>query len=491
MLGRRLFSRWIMTATASLAALLTVSPATTGAAAAFQSGKAAKASVIKASVAPVGPRSRVIVSTDIGGDPDDQESMVRFLLYANEFDVEALIASSSRHLTTGVQPEQIVARVKAYGEVLPNLRAHAQGYPDAAYLLDRIKPGNSGFGMAAVGDGKDTEGSRAIIAAVDKPDPRPVYVLLWGGAVDLAQALWTVRATRSEAEVAAFAKKLRVYSISDQDNAGGWLRRNFPDMFWIASIHAHRHYNLSTWGGMSGDRFYYFDGPDFNLVSREWTRENIRKGPLGLLYPLPEFIMEGDTPTFLYLIPNGLGSPEHPDYGSWGGRYGKVSEWDGLWTDTSDFVIDGQGKPHQDNKATIWRWREAYQNDFATRIQWTLQDNFKGANHNPQLVLNGVPGREPVEIAVKSGERVELNAEGSKDPDGDAVTYTWWQYRESQAVNRAVELALQRGDPMHTRFVAPKVREPTRLHVILEARDTRQPSLFAYRRAIITVSPAP
>jgi hypothetical protein len=486
MIGRHLLTRWALAATASLGVLLAVSPAiATGA----PTAKTDKSGVAKPLAAPSGPRSRVIVSTDIGGDPDDQESMVRFLLYANEFDIEGLIASSSRHLLTGVQPEQITTRINAYGQVLPNLRAHAPGYPDAAYLLDRVKAGSPAFGMAGVGDGKETDGSRAIIAAVDKPDPRPVYVLLWGGAVDLAQAIWTVRATRSAAETEAFAKKLRVYSISDQDNAGGWLRRNFPDMFWIASIHAHRHYNLSTWGGMSGDRFYYFDGPDFYLVSREWARENVRKGPLGMLYPLPEFIMEGDTPSFLYLIPNGLGSPEHPDYGSWGGRYGKVSEWDGLWTDTSDFVIDAQGKPHQDNKATIWRWREAYQNDFATRIQWTLQDSYKGANHAPQLVLNGVPGREPVEIAVKGGERVELNAEGSHDPDGDAVTYSWWQYRESEAVNRATELVLQRGDPMHTRFVAPKVKEPTRLHVILEARDARQPGLHAYRRAIITVSP--
>lgn len=435
-------------------------------------------------------KSRVIVLTDIGGDPDDQESMVRFLLYANEFDVEGLVASSSRHLRTGVQPQQIVQRVQAYGQVLPNLRVHAEGYPDTQYLLDRIKAGSSEFGMEGVGEGKDTDASRWIIQTVDAPDPRPVYVLAWGGAVDLAQALWTVRATRSPEELAAFVAKLRVYSISDQDNAGGWLRRYFPDMFWIASIHAHRHYNLSTWGGISGDQFYFFNGPDFDLVSRQWARENIRKGPLGELYPIPEFIMEGDSPTFLYLIPNGLGSPEHPDYGSWGGRYGKVSEWDGLWTDTSDYVVDAAGRVHQDNKATIWRWREAYQNDFATRIQWTLHERFNGANHNPDLVLNGVAGTAPVELSARPGERVALSAEGSADPDGDEVVYSWWQYRESEAVNRSPELTLQTRDPMHTEFVAPRVSEPTRFHIILEAKDRRTVGLYAYRRAIITVSPA-
>jgi hypothetical protein len=458
-------------------------------AASARAAPAQKAKAATSAQAPAAPKNRVMMLTDIGGDPDDQESMVRFLLYANEFDVEGLLAVSSRHLRTGVQPEQIRARVAAYGQVLPNLRAQSRDYPDTQFLMDRIKAGSSAFGMAGVGEGKDTDASRWIITVVDKPDPRPVYLSLWGGAVDLAQALWTVRSTRSAAETAAFVSKLRVYSISDQDNAGGWIRRYFPDLFWITSIHAHRHYNLSTWGGMSGDRFYYFDGPDFGLVSREWARENVRKGPLGALYPLPEFIMEGDTPSFLYLIPNGLGSPEHPDYGSWGGRYGKVSEWDGLWADTSDFVVDAQGKPHQDNKATIWRWREAYQNDFAARIQWTLQESYKGANHNPQLVLNGVGGREAVEIVAKPGERVELNAEGSRDPDGDKVVYSWWQYRESEALNRSPELALQRGDPMHTRFTVPQVSERTRFHVILEAKDAGTPALYAYRRAIITVEP--
>ncbi len=438
---------------------------------------------------PAEARSRVMVLTDIGGDPDDQESMIRFLLYSNEFDVEGLIASSSRHLRTGVEPQQIVQRINAYGEVLPNLRAHAQGWPEPQYLLERVKAGSGEFGMAGVGDGKDTDASRWIIETVDRPDPRPVYFLIWGGAVDLAQALHTVRATRSEAEVAAFVSKLRVYSISDQDNAGPWIRRYFPDTFWIASIHAHRHYNLSTWGGISGDEFYYFDGPDFRLVNRQWVRENIRKGPMGALYPLPEFIMEGDSPTILYMIPNGLGSPEHPDYGSWGGRYGRVSEWDGVWADTSDFVIDGRGRVHQDNKATIWRWREAFQNDFATRIQWTLHSERSSANHNPTLVLNGAPGRAPVELTARAGETVELTADGSRDPDGDTVTYSWWQYRESEAVNRSPELYLQTRDPMRTQFVAPRVGEPTRFHVILEARDDRTPGLYAYRRAIITVNP--
>jgi hypothetical protein len=443
-----------------------------------------------ATLAQAGPaKPRVIVLTDVGSDPDDMESMVRFLLYTNEFDVEALVPSTSRHLKDSVHPEQILKRIDAYGTVLPNLRAHAKGWPSAADLRARVRPGRPEYGMAGVGAGKDTEGSRAIVAALDNPDPRPVWICVWGGAVDLAQALWSLRETRPADEVARLAAKLRVYSISDQDNAGPWVRRQFPDLFWIVSLTAHRHYNLSTWGGISGDRMYYFDGPDFTTVSKEWLRENVQIGPLGTLYPSYEFIMEGDTPSFLYLIANGLGDPEHPNYGSWGGRYGKVSEWDGIWTDTSDLVIGADGRTYQTNKATIWRWREAFQRDFAARIQWTVQAAFKGANHAPDLVLNGKPGTAPLEIVAQPGETVRLSAQGSRDPDGDAVDYTWWQYREAEAVNRSPRIELQRGDPRDTCFVIPEVSEPTRFHVILEARDNGTPALTSYRRAIVAVKP--
>ncbi|QMW27058.1 hypothetical protein G4B84_002347 [Aspergillus flavus NRRL3357] len=82
-------------------------------------------------------------------------------------------------------------------------------------------------------------------------------------------------------------------------------------------------YGNALWTGISGDKFYGFDngGPDYSLISPEWIKENIQISPLGKAYPDAIFILEGDTSTFLYLISNGLGSPEHPDWGSWGGRY--------------------------------------------------------------------------------------------------------------------------------------------------------------------------
>src|SRR3954454_6681554 len=260
-------------------------------------------------------KPRVIVLTDIGNEPDDSASMVRFLLYANEFDVQGLLAVTSTWLRSSVHPEMIEERVRAYGRVLPNLRKHAAGYPDMETLLTLIKAGRAEYGMTGVGPGKDTQASSRIIEVVDQPDPRPVWLTLWGGSSDLAQALRSVKETRSADAVAAFVAKLRIYSISDQDDAASWIRATFPTLFWIVSNHAFGEYGVATWPGISTATA----GADFEVVSPRWLDANIRRGPLGGTYPLPMYIMEGDTPSFLYLIPNGLGSSEHPDWGSWGG----------------------------------------------------------------------------------------------------------------------------------------------------------------------------
>ncbi len=140
--------------------------------------------------------------------------------------------------------------------------------------------------------------------------------------------------------------------------------------------------------------------------------------------------MEGDTPSFLYLIPNGLGVPERPDYGGWGGRYEKAERGAGLYTDTLDTVRGLDGESYTSNKATVWRWREAFQNDFAARMDWTITSSYKEANHNPVVVLNGIAGKDVVRVDVKSGERVELTAAGTSDPDGDRLSFQWFQYRE-------------------------------------------------------------
>ena len=431
-------------------------------------------------------KTRLLVLTDISNEPDDEQSLVRLLHYANDFDLEGLVATTSVWLKNTIRPERITERIEAYGQIRDNLLKHAPDYPTEAYLHSITKAGSTRFGMDGVGEGQNSAGSEHIIEVVDRPDPRPLWIGVWGGPNTLAQALWKIRATRSAAELAAFVGKLRVYTISDQDHSGHWLRREFPQLFYIVSPSSidDKDYPKSTWVGISGDKFHgHFSGPDFHLVSNEWLDANARRdhGPLGALYPWTKYLMEGDTPTFLYLIPNGLGAPEKPHYGSWGGRY----QWNGaFYSDTQDTVQGEDGKTYTTNQATIWRWRRAYQHDFAARLDWGLQ-SFAEANHNPQVVVNEQSGKAPLELTARPGDTVPLSAAGTSDPDDDAFTVAWWVYPEAGTYSGAVQLEI--GAELDAHLEIPAAAAGKEIHVICEVVDTGEPNLNAYRRIIVQV----
>ncbi len=437
-------------------------------------------------------RPRVLVLTDISNEPDDEESLVRFLVYSNEYDVEGIIATTSIHLRDRIRPDIIRETIQAYGQVQPNLLKHAPGFPPAGRLLALVKSGNPGYGMAAVGEGKSSEGSKWIIEVVDRPDPRPVWITVWGGANTLAQALWDVKNSRSPEELARFISRLRVYTISDQDDAGRWLRITFPDLFYIvspSSVDA-REYYLATWTGISGDRFYR-NGPmeDFELVDNPWLEENIIRnhGPLGARYPKVAYIMEGDTPSFLNLIQNGLGGDIEPSYGGWGGRYElrqSYAETRPIWTNSRDTVRTRDGRQHTSNTATIWRWRRAFQHDFAARMDWCVQP-FGKANHNPVAVLNGDRTKDVLYVQARPGEPVRLSAAGSSDPDGHALRIRWWIYPEAGTWRGKARLSAEEGT--ETVLSWEPGAKPGTVHVILEITDHGSPELVSYRRAVVSI----
>jgi cellulose-binding protein len=432
-------------------------------------------------------KPRLLVLTDIGGDPDDQQSMVRLMLYANEFDVEGLIASASG--TPGelkekvTKPELIREIVRAYGQVRVNLALHADGYPPAQALLDRVKSGNPERGREAVGEGRDTDGSRWIVQVVDRPDPRPVNIAIWGGQTDLAQALWRVRRDRGDEGLGRFIAKLRIHDIADQDGIAGWMWEQFPGLFYILDRPRQgRDRREAAFRGM-------YLGGDESLVSREWMETHVRQnhGPLGALYPPRTWtapnphsaIKEGDTPSWFYFLPHGLNHPDHPEWGGWGGRF--TSEGGRLYRDAQDRMGDVT-----DARATVWRWRPAFQADFQARLDWCVQP-FDRANHPPVAVLNGDGSRAILEIGARSGEQVALSAEGSRDPDGGSISARWSVYPEAGTFRG--EVRLSRAEGLRTHFTAPAVTGPQTVHVILEVRDDGTPGLSAFRRAVVTVQP--
>lgn len=442
-------------------------------------------------------KRRVLVLTDIENEPDDTQSLVRFLTYTNHWDVEGLVATTSVHQKNRVAPEKIKQLITAYGKVRSNLLIHEKGYPETAYLMSIVKSGIPEFGMSAVGKGKDSEGSEWIIQVIDKKDERPVWIPVWGGANCLAQALWKVKMTRSAEDLRKFVSKIRMYTISDQDDTGPWIRKTFPELFYVGSpgYHAAGAYHFATWSGISGDKFHgRFTGANFAIVDNPWLDEHVRShGPLGAEYPFTKFLMEGDTPSFLGLINNGLSDPEHPHFGGWGGRYEYYTprtlkyfyepETRPIYTDAIDEVKGFDGNFHTSNKATIWRWREAFQNDFAARMDWTIK-SFKEANHPPKAVL-----KHENQLRVKSGERVNLNAEGSTDPDGQRLAYEWIYYPEPGSYSSKEPLGINNPSAVTTFFIAPKVAQPETVHIILAVTDNGTPALTRYQRVIVTVYP--
>ena len=460
-------------------------------------------------------KPRLVVLSDIGNEPDDQMSFVRLLLYSDEIDIEGLVATTSTWQRTVTHAETMRAIEDAFGKVRGNLLRNAKGWPTVAALNSVTKTGQTGYGMAATGEGKDSEGARQLIAAADRNDPRPLRVAVWGGANTLAQALIDVRATRPPAEVAKFVAKLRIYTISDQDDAGPWLRKEFPDLFYIVSPSSQTgdDYDIATWTGISGDLLNpHMLGADTSIVTNEWLDANIRKGPLGKHYPRIAYIMEGDTPSFLGLIDNGLASWRNPSWGGWGGRYfyriptgGKHPVWtqggDMFWRVTSQDEVTGiDGHSYLSDQATVWRWREAYQHDFAARMDWTLKP-YKQANHNPLVVVNGKAGSDPLVLDATVGRPVTLDAAGTRDPDGQAVTYRWFHYAEAGAGTGPglAAVKIEGADAQRAMVIPTALCNPVWslersqcpatgvAHIILAVTDTGAPSLTSYRRVILNV----
>ena len=453
------------------------------------------------SFAQLANKHRVVVLTDIEADPDDAQSLVRFLLYANQWDVEGLIATTSIHQKTRIAPESIDKILQAYNKVQPNLLKHERGYLTYEHLKPKVKKGLPVYGMEGVGEGKDSQGSDWIVQILNKPDNRPVWFCVWGGPNTLAQALWKIKATKSAEEAEKIYKKIRVYTISDQDDSGPWIRKTFPSIFFVVT--PGYNYSYATWIGLP----FPTPGSNKEVVSNEWLAKNIQQGhgPLGAMYPDVAYGMEGDTPSFLNLINNGLGNPEQPNLGGWGGRYELYlpefrdsnagpfrregwpkdePETRPIWTNANDSLVSTVDKAsYVNNQATIWRWREAIQNDFAARMLWCTKP-FNEANHAPVAKL-----AHPETFTVKSGELFHLNADGSTDPDGDSMSYLWFPYREAGTYKGNVSFRPYASNLYDLPVTAPTVNKPETIHFILQVKDKGTPALVSYRRVVVTVLP--
>ena len=433
-------------------------------------------------------KPRLVVCTDIAPadvEPDDMESMVRLMAYADLFEVEALITSVGWNCDPYPKEwaEYLQRVIEAYRKDVPKLmkrsgqttflpiseeeKSQFIGYwPSADYIKSRAVMGSERGGIKVIGEGNDSPGSELLIRLADEDDPRPIYVAAWGGANTLAQAIWRVKQTRSADELKRFVRKFRLYTITDQDmqfnmrmdraySSHMWLRKEFKDNLQFI-------WDEGTWQEQC------------DLGKRNWQlhKDHIQgKGNLGKEYPDYKWGVEGDTPSFLYVMPNGLNDPEDPHQAGWAGYHERGLCADSLttaWTSWQEPVLS----------ISVGYKRRFYPDeisDFMARMQWA--DEGQG-NHNPQVVINGSEGLQSLSIEAKAGDTIRLDASKTMDPNGDKLSFLWWQQPEIGKTKVAIA---QPEESVITIQIPAETCKET-IHIICEVHDDGPFHLVSYRR---------
>jgi hypothetical protein len=302
----------------------------------------------------------------------------------------------------------------------------------------------------------DTPGSDKIVEILLEKNPEPVYIQAWGGGNTAARAFHKIK-TEYPNDYKRAVSKVVMYNIWYQDGAGNYIEQKHPDvtMIYCGSF-------AGTWNYRSQNKTYDF--------IEHYVKNN--HGPLGALYP-QDYVSEGDSPAFFYMLQNGLRNYEHPTYGGWGGRFEKVSGFDNVYRDAID---DG------DKLKSLKIWIDDANRDFQARMDWCVAEEYENANHHPIIRITGKLDR-----TVSSGKTVTINADKTTDPDGDELSFRWWQYKEAGSYDGLVKL--QNPETNKTTFIAPQVSKPETIHIILEVLDKGSPALKAYQRIIINAVP--
>lgn len=456
-------------------------------------------------------KPRVFITSD--GEIDDECSLVRCLLYANEWDVEGIITSSSQYHWKGHRwagDDWFEPYLDAYAKVYPNLLKHDKAYPTPEYLRERTVLGN----IKAEGEMDEvTEGSRLIVKVLlDETDDRPVWLQAWGGTTTIARALKTIEEEHPE-KMAEVAGKIRFFFIWEQDSTyqsyirPAWGKYNIltiiSDQFWAIAY---------QWNKiLPADKQAYFRG--------DWMKTNILEnhGALCALYKahVPgshglsgdtdfnegDFRSEGDSPAFLHSIPTGLRNMESPGYGGWGGRYVNVrsNTWldpvpvpgyqypEGRWYTGSAWGRRYMREQYPEDLTAMGeyfkplaRWTDALQNDFAARADWCVT-TYDEANHPPSVVLG-----HNADLLVKPGTMLNLSAKGTTDPDGDKLSFRWWQYEEADTYQGSVEI--DNSEKQDASVMIPgDVQKGETIHIICEVEDDGGPALTRYQRVILEI----
>ena len=447
----------------------------------------------------LGEKPRIVVLTDIAPasiEPDDMESMIRLMAHADLYEIEALIASGGWNSSGRAYPlewmDSLSRVIDAYEKDLPKLMKRSEqksfitldkegqtqtiGYwPSPDYLRSRVIPGSLRLGQKEIGEKNRSKGSDYIIRLADEKDKRPLWILAWGGANTLAQAIWQVQQERSTEELKTFLNKLRVYTITDQDVPWGdrrkyaisshqWMRREFADDLLFI-------WDESAWLSQN------------DIGARNWKEYATHiqgHGHMGRIYPKNKYGVEGDTPSFLHVLPNGLNDPSLTSQVGWGGYF------------EQGIAADKETRCHTNHTGDVKKSSQKYEryfypaifNNFAARMDWA--DKGEG-NRNPIVIVNKQKGLKAIHLKAHPGEIINLDASRSYDMDGDQLTFRWWLLPEAGSY-KGDNLDIQTSDDAKTTITIPTdAKSGDTLHIICEVTDKGTPALTSYRRVVVTV----
>ena len=472
-------------------------------------------------------KPRTIVTSD--GEVDDMDSFMRLLLYSDDFDIVGLVYSSSEFHYKGdgkgttftssmpyakqygtrttlrwLGTEWMQGFIDKYATVYDNLLKHDKTYPTPQYLKSIIRVGNIDF------EGEmdhNTEGSDFIKKILLDNNASPVYLQVWGGTNTIARALKSIEDQyKNTAQWNSIYKKVSdkaiLYIILDQDETyKKYVSVNWPDIkviynqnqFWSFAYPWKRvvatefqPYLGGKWyaehikfnhGALMSSYFLWGDGqklvddPDHTQGDTAEARKNKMQQY--------DFISEGDSPSYFFLINTGMRNTEDPSYGGWGGRFVRSKTNPHFWQDGQNVTDYNFFSKKEDAEFPQTRWIDAMQNDFAARADWCVK-NYKDANHAPVVKLN-----HDANVSGRPGTTVSLSA-SANDPDGNNLSYHWWQYREAGTYDRKIDI--QNSEDKNASFHVPQdAKAGDTIHMILEVKDSGTPPLTRYQRVIVTV----
>lgn len=496
-------------------------------------------------------KPRIIITAD--PELDDNNSLIRFLLYSSDVDVEGLIyASSGFHWkgdgkgTKWFVPNREYVRfgldtcpctswrwdkderfihdaVAAYEKVYPNLKIHNPNYPTPSFLKSKIRFGNIEF------DGeisKNTEGSDLIKSLILDDKSGQLFITAWGGQSTIARALKSIQeqyeyTTEWDNIRRKINRKVVLLPSGDQDDTyATYIKPNWADIEYRQFSEGPNYGYGAQLRAKQEDSIY---------LTAPWIKENVSdKGPLGQLYrvwgdgkqmvkgdkldyfglsgyttadlrkqgyavwmpPQPKntWLGEGDNPTFMNMLDNGLRAYEVGFYGGWGGRVNskRAAMNFSAPADTSanamiHLISAANNDPTNKNADTLPfpNFFPQAQRDFASRLKWSVTPQYANANHEPVVGLEN-----PSTIMASAGEKIRLNGTVS-DPDGNTVSTRWFALNVGTYPHKVTIL---NPNALRTAIEIPKdaVAGQT-IHLIFEGTDNGTPSLTRYQRVVITV----